>query len=870
MPFYRALLHLYPASFRAEYGDEMCAVFARDLTENGMSAWARALADVFTNATRVHLDITRQDVRYALRSLGRTPGFTITTILVAALGIGATTASFTVADHILLKPLPFADPGRLVKIWENQASRGYPQMEPSPPNFQDWKRLATSFEEMEAYTGDTVSLVGSGDPERLVGARTTGGVFRMLGRQATLGRVLTESDITTETQNPIVLSEPLWRRRFGADPGVIGRTLTLDDAVHVIVGVMPADFTFPSAETSFWRPFKFVAQNGDEDRGNHYLQVVGRLKRGVAFEDARAELTVIASQLERAYPKDLAQTGITAIRWRDNVGAQSRLLLTALVGASLCVLLIASTNLANLLLSRALARRGEFAVRAAVGASMDRLVRQMLTDSLVLSMAGGALGILIAIAAGPLIARIIPSTVLPIASAPQPDLRMLLFAAIVTVATGLLFGVVPAVRVCRNTDTSALKEGARGGTGKSTERLRSLLVVAEITASVVLLVASGLLIQALLRVQGVDPGFKADNVLTMRTMLPRPKYNQTERRLQFYQQVIGDLRAMPGVTSVSYISFLPMTMRGGIWPILTTVPDPQSPQRFVAPDPANQTSASLRYVTPGFFETIGTPILQGRDVAESDSLQSPFVAVVSRSFARQQYPNEDAIGRQFAIGFFVRTIVGVVGDIRVRGLERDSEPQVYLPAAQQRDGMLAFYAPQDLVIRATVPASTLIPAARQVIWRADPQQPISSVKLLADVVADETASRVIQLRVLGAFAAVALILAAIGIHGLLAFSVSARVREIGVRIALGASAADILRIVVVRSAVLAGAGVVLGTAIAYAVGRSMQALLAGVDPADGAVFGTAVVISAAMAIAGTLVPAVRAVRVDPLAATRAE
>lgn len=869
MKLYRALLHLYPASFRAEYGAEMCAVFARDLKENGMAAWARALADTLVNATRVHLDITYQDLRYAFRSLARTPGFTITAIVVAALGIGATTATFTVADHILLKPLPFADPERLVKIWENQASRGYPQLEPSPPNFKDWKRLATSFADMEAYTGDTVSLVGVGDPERLLGARTTGGVFRMLGRGARLGRVLEESDITS-TQNPIVLSDSLWRTRFGADPEVIGHTLSLDEATHMIVGVMPPDFTFPSAETTFWRPLRFDEQNGDEDRTNFYLQVVGRLKNGVAFQDARAELQVIGMQLERQYPKENAETGITALPWRDNVGSQSRLLLTALIGASLCVLLIACTNLANLLLSRALSRRGEFAVRAAVGASLDRLVRQMLTDSLVLSIAGGALGILIAIAAGPLIAKMLPATVLPITGAPDPDLRMLLVAAIVTIATGLAFGVVPALRVCRNTDASALKEGARGGTGKSTERLRSILVVAEITASVVLLVAAGLLVQALLRVQTVDPGFKADNVLTMRTMLPRPKYNPTERRLQFYQQVTSDLRALPGVTSVSYISFLPMTMRGGIWSILTTVPDPQSPQRFVAADPANQKSASLRFVTPGFFETVGTPILQGRDVRENDSPKSQFVAVVSRSFAKQHFPNQDPIGQQFAIAFFVRTIVGVVGDIRVRGLERESEPQVYLPAAQQPNGMLAFYAPQDLVIRATVPASTLIPAARAIIWKADPQQPITSVKLLSDVVAGETAPRVTQLRVIGAFAAVALVLAAIGIHGLLAFSVSARVREIGVRMALGASAGDILRIVVGRSAMLGGVGVALGAALAYAVGRSMQALLAGVDPADASVFAAAVGISILMTVAGSLVPAMRAVRVDPLTATRAE
>jgi putative ABC transport system permease protein len=313
-----------------------------------------------------------------------------------------------------------------------------------------------------------------------------------------------------------------------------------------------------------------------------------------------------------------------------------------------------------------------------------------------------------------------------------------------------------------------------------------------------------------------------------------------------------------------------MSMRGGIWPILTTVPDPKSPQRFVVPDLANQTSASLRYVTPGFFQTIGTPIVEGRDVSESDSLQSQVVAVISRSFAKQQYPGQDPIGQQFAMAFSVRTIVGVVGDIRVRGLERDSEPQVYLPAAQQPDATLSFYIPKDLVIRASVPASNLIPATRQVIWQADPQQPITSVRLLSDVVADETASRVVQLRVVGAFGAVAVVLAAIGIHGLLAFSVASRVREIAVRIALGASSGDILRIVVGRGAILAGVGVALGSVLAFATGRSMQALLAGVDPADVGVFATAVGVSVVMAVAGALAPAMRAVRVDPLTATRAE
>ena len=874
MAFYRFLLRLFPRSFRAEYGAEMEAVFAREWHAADGAAritlWIRTVADVFFNAMRVHLDITRQDLRYALRSLARTPGFTITAILVAALGIGATTASFTIADHVLLKPLPFPESWRLVKIWQHQPSRGYLHLEPSPPNFKDWQRMSKSFEDMEAFASDAVSMVGVGEPERLSGARVSGNMFRLLGRNAELGRVLNESDITS-TENPIVISDNLWRTRFGADADVLGRTLSLNSVTHVVVGVMPADFTFPYSTTTFWRPLRFSANQGDEDRGNQYLSVIGRLKRGTSFESALSELQVIGSQLEKQYPKELTQSGVTALPWREDVNSQSRLLITALAGASLCVLLIACTNLANLLLSRALARRGEFAIRAAVGASVDRLVRQMLTDSLILSAAGGALGVLIAIAAGPLIAKMVPSTALPIAGVPQPDLRMLIFAGAITLVTGLAFGVVPAVRICRKTDGSALKEGARGGVGRGTERLRSILVVAEITASVVLLVAAGLLIQALLRIQAINPGFQSDNVLAMSTTLPRPKYNPTELRMQFYDKVMGDVRALPGVQSVSYISFLPMdSFRGGIWRILSTVADQNSPEGFVSPDPLHEKSAGIRYVMPGFFDTLKIPLLKGRDVAASDTLQSPFVAVVSESFARQQYPDKDPIGQQFAIGFFVRTIVGVVGDIHVRGLDRESEPQVYMPASQQRDGMLAFYAPNRIVIRSSTPPASLIPAVRSIIWKADPQQPITSVTTLNDVVSGETAPRVVQLRILGAFAAVALILAAIGIHGLLAFAVSARVREIGVRIALGASASDILRMVVVRSTMLGGIGVVIGTALAYAVGRSMSALLAGVNPGDLPVFAAAIGISAVMTLAGTLLPAIRAVRVDPLTATRAE
>ena len=575
----------------------------------------------------------------------------------------------------------------------------------------------------------------------------------MLGRPAALGRVLTESDEkAADGERPIVISDRLWRTRFAASPQVLGQTLSLNDRSYVIVGVMPADFYFPSRGRDFWTLLRFSSLGADNDRGNQMLDVLGRLKPGVSIEDARAEMNVIAAQLSRAYPKDLEGKGVTLAPWREQVTGQPRLLLLGMVGASICVLLIACTNLANLLMSRALARRPEFALRAAVGASVDRLVRQMLTDSCLLAACGGILGVVLAMVAAPLLVRLVPTS-LPIAELPSVDLRMLAGTLALTIATGMAFGLLPALRVCRTADGASLKDGARGGTSRATERLRSGLVVAEIVAAVVLIVTVGLLTQALLRVQAVPPGFATSNVLTVRSTLPRPKYQKAVTRDQFYQRVLQEVKALPGVDSAAYTSFLPMAFRGGVWPVLTTVPDPSSPQKFVPADLKNERRASLRYVTPDFFRTIGTPLLRGRDVSASDRSNSTPVAVVSQSFARQYFPDRDPIGQQFAFAFKARTIVGVVGDIRVRGLERDnSEPQVYLSADQFTDGEPLFYAPQDLAMRTSVPAESLIPAVRAIIRAADPQLPITNVRTLENIVDAETEPRSVQLRVLGAFA----------------------------------------------------------------------------------------------------------------------
>lgn len=862
MRLYRALLHAFPSSFRAEYGEEMCAILVRRLREASgplsvSAVWAGAFVDVLVNAARVHADVLRQDVRFTLRTFARAPGFTATAILVSALGVGATTATFSITDHVLIRPLPFAEPERLVKLWE--AHRGYARTELSPPNYRDWKRMSTAFETMGVYRTLAANLVGEGDPERLEGASVTAEVFTMLGARPARGRLFTADDDREGAPGTVVLSHGLWMRRFGGDPGVPGRRVVLDGDPYTIIGVMPRGFHFPGRDAQLWTAMRFGPRDF-EDRNNNYVYGVARLRRGVSLEQARADLRLVTARLEREYPKENAGTGATVIRMRDDVSRQARLLLAALFGAALCVLLIACTNLAGLLLARALARRKELAVRTALGAGRERLVRQQLTESLILAACGGALGMALAATATPLVARLVPNS-LPIAETPSMDLRVLIFAVLATGLTGIGFGAVPALRASGDPEAGGLREGSRAGVGGHKDRLRSVLVVAEVTASVVLLVSSGLLIRALWRLQRVDPGFQAEGVLTLRTALPWPKYETTGARQRFYAQVLDEVRRLPGVSSAAYISFLPMATRG----MLSSVQVPGRPEA-----PGDVSSASLRFVTPGFFATLGIPIRQGRDVSESDGRESPFVAVVSESFVRRSWPDEEPLGRRFRIASQDRTVVGVVGDIRVRGLETASEPQVYLPSAQVADGNLIAYPPKDLVVRSGADPVALVAAVRGIVAKADPQQPISNVRTLADIVGAETAPRAVQVRVLGSFAAVAVLLAGIGLHGLLALAVSSRTQELGVRIALGAQRGDILKLVLRQGLLLAAAGTAAGVVLAYAAGRALEALLAGISPRDGATFLGAVALAIAMTVAGSLLPALRAIRVDPLDAIRAE
>jgi putative ABC transport system permease protein len=452
-------------------------------------------------------------------------------------------------------------------------------------------------------------------------------------------------------------------------------------------------------------------------------------------------------------------------------------------------------------------------------------------------------------------------TSLPIAETPGVDLRMMAAAVLTTVATAVAFALLPALRTGRHADADALRDGARAGVSRRMERVRSVLVVAEVTASVVLLVCSALLVQALLAVQQTDPGFRAEGVLTLRTALPTTKYAETARREQFYNAVLSEVRALPGVTHAAYTSFVPMVMRGGVW----TVTVDGKPQDIGVKD-----SALLRQVTPGYFSAMGIPLLRGRDVADSDTAGTQLVAVVSEGFVRQHWPGLDPIGRRLFVAFNERVVVGVVGDVRIRGLEGRTEPQVYIPSAQIPDNAIVFYAPKDLVVRSSVPPSSLVPAIRDIISRADPQQPVSDVQTMQEIVERETVARRVQVLVIGAFAAIAVLLAGVGLHGVLAFSVSSRARDIGVRIALGAGRREILQMVLRQAFVLAAVGILLGGALSWAAGRSMQALLAGVSPVNGLAFGLTGLLVLVMTSAGSLLPALRAVRIDPIAVIRSE
>ena len=865
---YRLLLRLLPGSFRDEYADELSRAFAaqRQAVSGAgvVLLWASTVVDVMLNAARVHADILRQDLKQTARTLKRAPGFTATAVVITALGVGATTAAFTLTDHVLLRPLPYADSARLVKIWQGPANRPATARglqatnDVSPGLYLNWQALSSSFSSMGAYGFVSSNLVGAGDPERLDGAVVSASVLETIGAAPALGRGFTVNDDRDGAPCLVLISDGFWHRRFGGDRSAIGSTIRLDDETCEITGVMPRRFEFPNRTTSFWRPIRFAADARDQFN-NHYLKIIAKRHSHVSFDQAKADLARVSTLLAASRPKENADVAAVMIDLRDEISAQSRMLLVAMTGAAACLLLIACTNLASLTIARASTRARELAVRTALGAGWRRLVRQLLTESVVIAIVGGSLGLALAMTAIPMAARLVP-TALPIAEVPDVDMRMLAIAMIAALGTGIGFGVLPALTAARRAAASGMRDSSRTGGGRSGSRLRGGLVATQVAASIVLIVGAGLLIRALIAVQAIPAGFDTDHVLTVRTFLPWERYGPQDVRTSFYQRILAEVGRRPGVVAAAYTSYLPMTMRGGVWGV--TVPGRP-------PNPAANETAGVRFVTPDYFLAMGIPLRSGRSFLETDAPKAQPVAVVSESFVRTYLDDGVALGRTFDFSLAgQRTIVGVVGDVKFRGLERRNEPQVYLPYQQQGDNRTMGYTPKDLVVRVHPEQwdgvhEALVPELRRIVKSADPDQPISDVQPLSAILEGETANRVVQVRVLGAFAAVSCLLAAIGLHGLLAFVVSARTREFGVRLALGARPMQILTMVTRHGAVLAGIGVVAGVAVAYAAGRWLESILAGVSPADPIAFAAAIAVAVLMTLAGSLAPAMRAARTDP-------
>ncbi|MBV9772848.1 MAG: ABC transporter permease [Gemmatimonadetes bacterium] len=803
------------------------------------------------------MDTLLQDLRYGLRALLRSPGFAVVAILTMALGIGASTAIFGVVDAVLLRPLPFPEPERLVRIRGVGESGGEGNV--SVPNFEDWRAMSRSFEEMGIGTQWPVNLTGD-SPERVGGAVVSSGFFRTLGVRPALGRTFLPGEDRVGGPRVVVLAHDLWRRRFGGDPGVLGRTLQLDGEGFTVVGVMPADFhpPFQERETALWKPigFRMTAGSADE-RSSAYFQVVGRLRPGVTPEQAREEMRAVARRLEERYPQ--ADRGLSARvqPLHEAVAGDLRPALLVLLAAVGCVLLIACANVASLLLARVAARRREMAVRGALGATRVRIARQLLTEALLLSLLAGALGVLLSVWGSQLLVALSPFD-LPGLVDVGTDWRVLAFALAASLGTGVLFGMIPAVHASRADLHGAIKEGARGSSGGRHVTARALLVVSEVALALVLLCGAGLLLRSFALLRRVDPGFDPAHVLAVDLVLPQSRYTTSEAQAALYRRVLDNLRAIPGVASAGATTTLPLS-------------GDQLSSGFIVegretPAPGASHEAGLDMVSPDYFRTLGIALRRGRAFTDRDGAKAPSVVVVNETLARRYFPGTDPVGERIRLDGSDQPseIVGVAADVRHRALGTEAPPTVYVPFEQSA---LPF---ATLVVRTAADPEAFAGAARRAVLAADPHQPVSRVRSMSQVLAGSVAEQRFNLLLLGAFAAAAMTLAAIGLYGVMAYSVAQRSREIGIRMALGAAPRDAVRLVVGEGIRLALAGGVLGLVAAAAATRLLASLLYRVTPGDPWTFAAVVALLGGTALLASYLPARRATRVDPMVSLRSE
>jgi putative ABC transport system permease protein len=810
-----------------------------------------------SNGSRWLEDLGR-DVRLGLRSLLRSPAFSTVAVLCLALGIGANAALFSVLNAVLLRPLPFTEPDRLVRIYETQ---GEMQGSVSFLNFKDWQKQSTGFEKLAAYEMGSRNLQGNGDPERIRACETTPELFSILRVPPLSGRSLQAGADEPGRDRVAVVSEDLWRTRFGADPSLVGRTIRLDGLPHTVIGVMPRSFDFPAGgnSTDVWVLHHPATEVRRTNRGAHYLNVVGRVKDGMSLEQATAQLVTVAARLEKEYPDQQLGRSVLVQPLQESIVGRVRPALLILFGAVGLVLMIACVNVANLLLARAAIRRREVAVRLALGATRGRLVRQFLVESLVLAFAGAALGLLLA--------RWLLAVLAPLAESALPvfrefplDGRVFAFLLAVAVLSGLLFGIVPALQASRGDVRETLAEGGGKSTGTRRQQLfRSSLVVVEIALSLILLVGAGLLLRGFYKLSGTEPGLTADNVLTAHLPVPAEQIKGATSRL--FRPLLTEIRSLPGVRSAAVVSMLPIqeAWTNGSFVVEGRPPVP----------PGQEPMAELRVASPGFFATLGIPLRRGRDFTERDGEKGPDVVIINDTLARRYFPGEDPLGRRLG-GFGPKslTIIGVVGEVRQAGLDEAPLAEMYFPYALPES--MDLLSDAVLVLRTSGAPEGLAGPLRGALKKVDPTLPLFDVLTMQEVIDHSLASRRLNLWLLGFFAAVALILAATGLYGVISYLVAQRTREIGVRIALGAQKRNVMGLILRQAAALAGIGIFLGLAGALVFSRVMDSLLYGISSRDPVTYAALAALLATVALVASWLPARRASRVSPMVAIRAE